>query len=185
MFNYNTFVYKPFIMKYLFVIFVSLVVLACHSNKTASSNIQDKTIASTNCPEDGICTFKVLQNKVLTIKKDGFGELYPELSDGKKTVIKFEYKRNEIPNTADSSYSEIIYAEIESNINEIILKDETLSEAKVLFGRLCFCRGATGYYLVKEGSLKISTNNKGAKTYKLNFKVNEIPQIITMFQETL
>ena len=48
----------------------------------------------------------------------------------------------------------------------------------MLFGRFCFCRGATGYYKVKEGNLKLKKINE---TYQLDFdfKINEVPQIIS------
>jgi hypothetical protein len=172
-------------MRNLIGIGILLVFLTCGSNKVATSSNLHEIITSTNCPKDGVCTFEVFQNKILYIKEDEIGALYPELSEGKKTVIKFEYKRDEIPNTADSSYSEIIYVEIDSDTKELSLKNEALKEAKVLFGRLCFCRGATGYYPISEGLLEVSSNKDGSKTYELTFKVYEVPQIITMFKETL
>ncbi|HLV40025.1 hypothetical protein [Xanthomarina sp.] len=141
------------------------------------------SLNSTLCPEDGVCTFEVFTNKTLNIKTDGIGALYPELLDGKKTVIKFEYKRHEIPNTVDGGYSEIIYAEIDPNIKELSLENETLIQAKVLYGRLCFCRGETGYFYVNEGVLNISSHTDGSKTYKLDFKVYEVPQVLTSIKE--
>lgn len=172
-------------MKHIPTIVILLLFFACHSNKTITKKTTQNTIKSTICPEDGICTFEVLPNKTLSIKKDGIGALYPELLNGQKTVIKFEYKRHEIPNTADSGYSEIIYAEIDQNIKEITLENEALIQAKVLFGRLCFCRGETGYYYVNEGVLNILSNKDGSRTYKLNFKIHDVPQIITLIEETL
>lgn len=172
-------------MKNLMLIGISLVFLTCSSNKNVTIYPLHKKITSTNCPDDGLCTLEVFQSKALNLKKDEIGALYPEISEGKKTIIKFEYKRKEIPNTADSNYSEIIYAEIDSNTKELTLKNESLNDAKVLFGRLCFCRGATGYFQITEGVFKISSNKDGTKTYGINFKINDVPQIITMFQETL
>ena len=118
-----------FTMKNLIVISISLVFLTCGSNKNVTSDSPHKEMTSTNCPDDGLCTFEIFQNKSLSLKEDEIGALYPELSEGKKTIIKFEYKRDEIPNTADSNYSEIIYAEIDSNTKELVLKNETLKDA--------------------------------------------------------
>lgn len=172
-------------MKHIYLFIIIPLFLTCQSNKTLVTQPIINLINSTICPEDGVCTFEVFNNKTLHVQTDGIGALYPELLDGKKTVIKFEYKRHEIPNTADGGYSEIIYAEIDSNIKEATFKNETLSTAKVLFGRLCFCRGETGYFYVNEGELKITTSSDGMKTYKLDFKVHEVPQIITSIEETL
>ena len=121
-----------FTMKNLIVISISLVFLTCGSNKNVTSNSLHKEMTSTNCPDDGLCTFEIFQNKTLSIKEDEIGALYPELSEGKKTIIKFEYKRDEIPNTADSNYSEIIYAEIDSNTKELVLKNELLNKGGML-----------------------------------------------------
>ena len=138
-------------MKHIRLLAISLLFIACHSHKIATNQPVNNSINSTNCPKDGVCTFEVLPNKTLNIKTDGIGALYPELLDGQNTVIKFEYKRHQIPNTADGEYSEIIYAEIDSNKTEISLQNESLKSAKLLFGRLCFCRGETGYYYVSKG----------------------------------
>jgi hypothetical protein len=172
-------------MKYLLILVLSSTILMCESSKKATIHTPIEATVLENCPEDGTCTFEVFQNKSLNIQKDDLGAFYPEVVDGKKTVIKFEYKRNEIPNTADGNYSEIIYAEINPQAKEITLQDDTLIEAKLLFGRLCFCRGETGYYYVNKGLLNISSNTDGTKTYTLTFKINEVPQIITSFYKTL
>ncbi|HLV14565.1 MAG TPA: hypothetical protein VKY41_05245 [Xanthomarina sp.] len=172
-------------MKQSFSIIILLLFLGCHPNKTVVKKPDQTALKSTVCPEDGVCTFEVFTNKILNIKPDGIGALYPEILDGNKTVIKFEYKRHEIPNTADSGYSEVIYAEIDPNLQEMNLENELLNQAKVLFGRLCFCRGETGYFYVKEGVLTIVSNPSGFKTYKLDFKINEVPQIIKSFEERL
>jgi len=130
------------------------------------------------CPEDGVCTLEVLQNKSFKLLKDGIGKLYPKISDGNKIILKYEYKRNEIPNSVDGNYSELIYIEADPNNLELDLKDSQFNKAKVLFARLCFCGGQTGYYRVNDGNLSIA---KKGDFYQLNleFKVYEVPQIIT------
>ncbi|GGG37390.1 hypothetical protein [Bizionia arctica] len=170
-------------MKNIIIFGLLLIISACSSSKVSSTN--SPHVTNTNCPEDGVCTFEVFHKKTLNIKKDGIGALYPELTEGKNIVIKFEYKRNEIPYTADGGYSEIIYAEIDASKKEINLNNEGLLEAKMVYGRICFCRGETGYYPIKKGDFKVSTNKDGTTTYDLTFKIQEVPQIITSFHETL
>jgi hypothetical protein len=51
----------------------------------------------------------------------------------------------------------------------------------MLFGRHCFCKGSAGYYMVKTGKLKISTE-KEKTLYKLYFKVNNLPQLFSEVQ---
>ena len=141
-------------------------------------------MSKTNCPEDGTCTFEVLKQSSLSIEKDGIGATYPKIEKGNKVILKFEYKRNEIKDIQDGSYRELIYVEIDSDINTLTLTNKELHKAKVLFARLCFCRGQTGYYPVKEGELKVSKNTDSTYTLSLDFKINEVPQVIHTIHET-
>ncbi|MCF6295913.1 MAG: hypothetical protein L3J25_09515 [Flavobacteriaceae bacterium] len=148
--------------------------------KTVSKNEAD--ITNTNCPKDGVCTFEVLQNKSLKLLKDGIGELYPDISEGDKIILKFEYKRNEIPNTVDGNYSELIYVELDQNNLNIELENLDLQEVKLLFARLCFCRGQTGYYKVTNGKLSIKKESNNYK-FNLEFIIDKVPQVITSINE--
>lgn len=130
------------------------------------------------CPKGGTCSFEVLKSKSLEIKTDGTGAQYPQITEGEKTVLKFEYKKEEDPKIADDGYTEVIYTEIKPTIHNLDLKDEELSQAKVLFGRLCFCRGQTGYYPVESGHLEIKSNKNDSVSYTLSFKITEVPHIL-------
>ncbi len=160
---------------------VIVLLFSCNSQKNASqeNNLKNEL----KCPKDGVCTFEVLKNKTFLIKSK-FGDTYPEFSDGNKTILKFEYIRNSIPNTEDSGYRELVYVEIDANSSELELEGKALKIAKVSFGRLCFCRGQTGYYNVDQGKLSITKNENGSHTFELDFKVNEVPQIIMSIRET-
>ena len=135
------------------------------------------------CPKDGICTFEVMQNKSLNILQDEIKAFYPQISDGNKIILKFQYKRNEIPNTADGGYTELIYVELDANNLEIDLENSQLQEVKLLFARLCFCRGQTGYYKVKKGILSIK-KEKDTYFFNLNFTVPQVPQITTSINQS-
>lgn len=162
------------------IYFSSLVLcfIACKTNQesTEKKNLNKTNI--TNCPKEGTCSFEVLQNKSLKIKTDGIGAQYPQITEGKQTVLKFEYKKDEDPRIADNGYSEIIYAEIEPATKTLNIKDDELRQAKVLFGRLCFCRGQTGYYPVNKGEFDIKTNKDTSITYTFNLENTEVPQVL-------
>lgn len=165
------------------ILFFLFIQISCKASKEKGLKTNLKSVM-TNCPEDGICTFEVLKNKSLQVKKDGIGALYPVFIEGKTNVLKFEYKRNDIPNTQDGNYSELIYVELPQEIENIEIANNNLSNLNVLFARLCFCRGQTGYYKVSKGLLEINKNNDNSFNFKLNFKIDEVPQIISVIEET-
>ncbi len=138
-----------------------------------------------NCPENGDCTIELLPNTSLEFKKDEFGNLYPVISEGNKSIFKYIYTRKPIPNTQDGNYSEIVFAELDATISEKTFTDETLQDIKLYFGRLCFCKGETGYYPIKKGEFKISKSTKNSFKIDFNFKIDEVPQIISAINETI
>jgi hypothetical protein len=158
-------------------------VIGCNSNKRVAEK-EKQVQLNINCPEGGNCVFEVLENSSLQLKFDDSGNLYPEVISGDKTVIKFHYKKFEIENTADSSHSEYIYLEINKSEKQLILKDHELQEVKLLFGRICFCRGSMGYFKVTQGDLFLFNHN-GKLQIDLKFKVNKVPQIITEIKENI
>ncbi|PNQ74847.1 hypothetical protein C1T31_01530 [Hanstruepera neustonica] len=168
---------KRFIFVYmkthLIVVFCTLF-FACKSGQ--QTNVSEKL--ESLCPNDGTCSFEVLKNKSIDLKFDGLGQLYPDIIDSNKMVVKFEYKRNEIPNTADSGYREIIYLELEPNKPELDINDSELEITKALFARLCFCRGQTGYYRINKGSLSVKGIKEGLYRLEFSFNIGEVPQII-------
>ncbi|RZV70907.1 MAG: hypothetical protein EX254_00165 [Flavobacteriaceae bacterium] len=145
------------------------------------TNVISEEVSS--CPEDGKCIFEVLPNKSIQITKTSLNEIYPKLIDGNKVVLRFDYKRNEMPDVQDSSYNEIILVEIDPNAPEVELNGKRMSEAKLFFARFCFCRGQTGYYVIDQGNLKIEKLNGNHYSFELNFKTDEVPQIITSIDE--
>jgi len=170
-------------MKLLSLFFLSIMAMACGSKHLS---VTDNPITNTKspCPENGTCTFEVLEGKVLNIQKDNFGNLYPELLDGESVVLKFEFKRDEIPDTVDGNYSELIFMQLDSKQPEMQLEDLNLQNVKLLFGRLCFCRGQTGYYKIDKGALSVAKLDGDTYQLHLDFKCDEVPQIIEMLNET-
>ncbi len=169
------------------LILTFLVFISYNSCKTIadSSESLSKFNSVVNCPDDGKCSLEILEKTDLIVQSDEFGYLYPELITGKFTVLKFEYKRDEIPNTADSGYSEIIYVQLNPESLELELQNKNLANVNMLFGRLCFCRGQTGYYRVRSGNLSIKNLEKDTYQINLEFQIDEVPQIIHQIKETI
>jgi len=140
-------------------------------------------ISKTDCPKDGVCTFEVIKNKSAEIKNDKFGNPYLEVFESEKTLLKFEYKRNPIENTQDSNYSEIIYVEINPNSDSITTNTSLNEENTIIYGRICFCRGQTGYYPISQGQLNISKTDTDTYLLNLDFKCTAVPQIIKSISE--
>lgn len=161
--------------------FVFIIILNCKSVKEPIGLLESQS----SCPDDGMCTFEVLKNKSIFLKQDNTGQLYPEITDSNKTVVKFEYKRNEIPNTADSGYREIIYLELDPNYPEVNFENSELKATNALFARLCFCRGQTGYYTINKGKLSIKKINGSDYSLEFTFEIEEVPQVIKSISEII
>lgn len=159
-----------------------LIIVSCKSTYIVNEAILVNTL---NCPENGDCTIEFLPNKSLEFKKDEFGSLYPVISEGNKTIFKYIYTRKPIPNTQDSNYTELVFAELDSVISPKTFTSETLKDAKLHFGRLCYCKGETGYYPIKKGEFEISKSTKNSFKIDFNFKIDEVPQIISVIKETV
>jgi hypothetical protein len=160
-------------MKYL-LLFLTLL-LGCKSKNP--SNSFKEIVVKELCPEDGKCFHDILKNKKIEFNYNNLNELYPTFPEGENIIFKFEYKRNEISNTQDSSYREEIL--IELNPHDLEFETATFKGKKILFARWCYCKGQTGYYKIEQG--KLSVIKKATHTYelKLNFKMDEVPQVIT------
>ena len=171
-------------MKYLYLFLIIILQVSCNANKTINSEITAKPNDSL-CPKDGVCSFEIVKNKSFEIKKDEFKSTYLDLKDSDKIILKFEYTRNLITDTQDSSYIEQVFIEIDKNPEDIDLKDLSLENVKASFARLCFCRGQTGYYSIKSGDLSIKKLKDELFVFKLNFKINEVPQVIYSIEERL
>ncbi len=169
--------------------FLSIIILlfaSCNTNKHLNFVVKNTIqINATNCDKNGTCELKLNPNKNITFQKDKFENLYPIISDGEKTLLTFTFKRNPIKNTQDGNYTEIIYAELPKTIKEISLKDDTLKQIKLHFARLCFCKGETGYYPIEKGTFNLTKIDKDSIKIVCNFKVKNIPQVISSFDETV
>ncbi len=172
-------------MKYLYIIFFSFLLIACKAqNKTTIVKEQEeKTV--TNCPDDGVCNVEIFLNSTLNIKTDTTNQIYAMVEKGEKLVFKFTYSKNVDKMYVDGHYIEEIYAEFENEISQLTLENKELQKVKLLFNRLCYCKGSTGFYRINNGKLTINKITDKTFSIQINFKIDEVPQVINSIQETL
>jgi hypothetical protein len=167
-------------MKKILFIFLLLPFTYCGAKKSSFSS-KKELIANlqSDCPEDGTCTLEVLRNKSLEVKTDEFGSNYYELIDSETTsVIYYKYNRQAKGNLQDGNYTEEVLFEISNAFDQYSYANEELQKVKMLFGRLCYCKGQAGYFKVNEGTLSLKKMDEKIEL-NLNFKINQVPQIIT------
>ena len=137
-----------------------------------------------NCPEGGDCSFEVVKNSAIKLNYSDAGDMSPEIIDGDKIVIKYHYEKTPVKDIMDSGYSEYVYLEFDPEETQLILKDKELQKVKMIFGRICFCKGAMGYFPVYEGNLFLF-HRDGNVQLRTSFKVSKIPQIIQDIDENI
>ncbi|QYJ69232.1 hypothetical protein [Flavobacterium litorale] len=151
-------------------ILLPMVALLFGCNATKSLNeASGKGYTATTCPEVGQCSFEVLKNKSLVIKKDGTGKVYYSMKENSTTtVIKYRYAKDTDPTLQDAGYTEEVVFEIASDATDLDYDSTTIQETKMLFGVMCFCKGKAGFYKVEKGTL----------TYKNNTLYITLPNIV-------
>lgn len=165
----------------IFLLFALIASCAPAKDKSSDKQIPPPHV---NCPEGGDCTFEVMQHSTLVMRTDETGMLYPEIESGEKNVIRFHFKKDTDPEAMDSSYSEYVLLEIDSGKVELSLRDKDLQKVKMVFGRICYCKGEMGYFPVRNGQLFVY-QNKGKLELRTSFQVPKIPQIIKQIDENL
>ncbi len=167
---------------------VLILISSCKNSKKVAEETDNITVMAQitkSCPENGTCTIQVMHQTDLLIKTDEAGKFYPITEKGRNLVIKYIYKRNSDKDIADSNYSEIIYFELPDKKLNLNLQDEDLRQVKLLYGRLCFCRGASGYFPVNRGKLTTELTDNDRLKIVLNFRMKKIPQIVKQIDETV
>ncbi|RED50589.1 hypothetical protein [Seonamhaeicola aphaedonensis] len=161
-----------------FLVFFSVIIsfLSCKSKNNLPSTSSD-TISKLWCPESDFCELEILIDKHLQLKKDKFGMSYVEISEGNKIILKFKYKRTENLDLSDSNYREEVFVILDPN--EVELETNNFKRTPIIFGRWCFCKGQAGNFGVRKGKLSIKKLKNNFYHLKLNFKVDEVPQIIS------
>ncbi len=166
--------------RFLFILFT---LSACGAKQQIVKDIPVE-MQNIPCPDSGNCSLEVFKNSSLEIKTDHLGKLYPEIKSGEHMVIKYHFEKKVNKNISDANYSEFIYFEIDKNDTQIVLKDKELQNVKMLFGRICFCRDASGYFRVNNGNFYLFNRNNTLQ-FNLKFEINKVPQVITQIKESI
>lgn len=145
--------------------------------KTISKNIED-------CLENSTCTIEIIPNKTIEFKKDKFGIGYPIINNGNKMLLKYTFNKNTEKSLQDDFYTEIVYAEL-NTIENIKLIDQDLQQVKLYFGRLCYCKGETGYFPIEKGLFSIKQLSEKEFNIDINFAISQVPQIISSINQTI
>ncbi len=141
-----------------------------------------KSFTTNNCPEDGVCSLKLIPNKSLQLKTDEFGQLYGETVTSDDILIKYSYNRNVPKNVADAHYSETYYFSISKNSTELDLRDAELQKVNLVVDRQCYCKGTAGFFKINNGALKLHIK-KNELTLNGNFSNEKLPLIFTKIDE--
>lgn len=162
-----------------------LLSFCCSTKELAKGDGAKKINMDSPCPSDGTCSTEVFKNKTLVVKTDAYGSLYYQMEDNENTsVIVYQYNRTVKGDLQDANYKEELVFEINNNETKLSLENTSLQKSKMLFGRICFCRGQTGYYKVDEGQLNLTKNNNSI-TFNLDFTITKVPQIIKNITTTI
>jgi hypothetical protein len=174
-------------MKILVFLIISTMAVSCGSHPSKSDVVINTNVLveNANGPKNGTCTLELMAKKSINFKKDDFGILYPVISEGEKTILKYTYNKYASPKYQDGHYTEIIYAEFDSVLHTTSIENKELEQFKFHFGRLCFCKGETGYYPLTRGKFKLGKKGKDSVRIELNFEVKEVPQIVKDFCEII
>ncbi|WP_179353187.1 hypothetical protein [Winogradskyella vidalii] len=164
----------------LFVFFlIAFLNFSCNSQKDNFTGVQSNT--SELCPESGTCSFEILKNKSFKLVKDDIGEYYPKITEATSNLLKFEFKSGQIEAVPDSGFTEVVYLEINKE-KLMSFEDKMLKQVNASYGRLCFCRGQSGYFPIDKGQLNIKKITKTQYEIDFEFEINEVPQTLKQFK---
>lgn len=127
----------------------------CSTNKNTLETKSTTTVTvESSCPENGKCTFEIIQNKSLLVKTDALGTTYFELVDNlNKVVFKYKFDLNVDKTLQDAGYTEEVLFEMDKDYTDFSISGKELQHTKLLFKVMCFCRGKAGSYKVFEGNI--------------------------------
>jgi len=127
------------------------------------------------CDKDNVddtYTYEYMENSELTIStlQNSYMK-YATVSEGDKAVFKYHFIAADEEEIADDEYSEYIYFEIDSDLENFLIEDESLSLANTVLTKVCFC----GFLYESEKDVSPSGSISGEKisdnTWKVVFDV--------------
>jgi len=135
----------------------------CHSSKELALAPGFHTRQTVSQSEEGEMIVKKIveihSGKELEVKKDRTGKFYQVLRDGNKIVFIIRVNRNLKQPLPDSAMEYTLSFETDNPIRKGEWKDGQLAQIKALYGFHAF-HPDSGYYPLKEGSIKILPDSK-------------------------
>ncbi|WP_146185056.1 hypothetical protein [Flavobacterium pallidum] len=145
----------------------------------------DNAVLQSACPGDGVCTIAQKQNKSVSVLEDEYGNLNYKLEDSpSKSVYIITYNRNVPKDVQDGTYREEIIFESENSNKSSVMEGEALQNARLLFGRFCYCKGQTGYYRINQGIIRVSGDDK-KRVFSVDFTNPKTPQVLSSVKFTV
>lgn len=180
--SFNKFYIISFNFFALFIVFFHLLYSCSPSNKfdkqlSKNDKIEEKSL-KTKCPKDGICFINFLSNKSIKTKTVNNIFSYDIVDDSNKTVIQFQYSKNQDETPVDGGYRETIFFEVSNTNKNLELSNLDLQKTKMIYARYCNCRGKAGVFLVDKGNLKLEYV-KEKFSFVLNYNIDNNPSLIT------
>lgn len=171
-------------LKLFTLLFVCL--FACKSQSNLSTNIAEPIVQKAGTTMEGYeSSISLIPNKRLDFKTDQFKSVYAEESEGSNFILKFEIKKIQDPKLPDGRYSEIVYAELPENFQNISLKNEELTGIKLHVAKFCFCENANSYEPVTSGVFQLLQGKKNELRLRLDFKPKKGSHKITSISEVI
>jgi hypothetical protein len=166
-------------MQKIIVFLLFFFIASCCNTKNAVASKNTVATLQSNCPGNGTCTITSNPGKSLGINEDEYGNLrYVLNDDATKSVFVITYNRNVPKDVQDGTYREEIIFECDNSNKSTVIEGEALKNAKLLFGRFCYCKGQTGYYTINNGTLRISGDNH-QRIFNLDFITSKTPQVLS------
>ncbi len=170
----------------IYISFIAIfLLLSCKAQSTEILTKTEEFSSNTKCPEDGGCSFELFSNSSINLVVREGTPSYTTIEKGNKTVFKFSFKRNVDQQAIDGHYIEEVFAEFDSDLSDLILEDKELKQVNLILNRICYCKGSYGSYIVTKGQFSFKKIKRNTYDLTIDFKVDEVPQVITTISETL
>lgn len=167
-----------------FILFsvLSLNLSSCKSQKASQDSAlnkgEEKVTLRIDSTKNVAKKLFLLKNKKLELSQSNGSLSYKIVENSNTNVLQFFYEKDLDQMAHDGGYREEVVFEIPNAVTEQNYKDGELQNTKMLFGRYCFCRGKTGLYTVRKGTLHVDASKQEIH-FELQFKIDEVPQVTT------
>lgn len=161
-----------------YLLFILVLSSSCHRNAAFQEITFENTLKiKEKCPEFGDCKLVVLKNNALDTLHINNSLTYRLKESALTDVVKYTYNIHFDRADYDGGYKEEVLFEIpKGNLKKTYVNND-LQKTKMIFGRHCFCRGKTGLFKIKDGTLRIRVKNEKV-AFDLEFFQDDVPRVI-------